>query len=74
MPADVGAALLAAARDAFIRGMHLVATLAAVAALALALLAATVLRHLPPVGADRPGAAERGGADAPGTDYVPQAA
>ncbi len=51
LPADTGAATLAVARDAFVRGMHLTSAIAAVVALALAILAATLLRHLRPSGA-----------------------
>lgn len=51
LPADTGAATLAVARDAFVRGMHLTSAIAAVMALALAILTATLLRHLRPSGA-----------------------
>lgn len=50
LPTDLGAAVSSAARDAFLSGMHLTSGLAAIAALALAVLAATTLRHLEPVG------------------------
>jgi DHA2 family multidrug resistance protein-like MFS transporter len=48
LPASVGEPLLATARDAFLQGMHLTSGLAAIAAIALAVLAATSLRHLRP--------------------------
>lgn len=48
LPASLGEPLLAAARNAFIHGMHLTSGLAAIAAISLAVLAATALRHLPP--------------------------
>jgi DHA2 family multidrug resistance protein-like MFS transporter len=47
LPAELGAPLLVAARDAFIQGMHLTSALAAIAAAGLAILAAISLRHLP---------------------------
>jgi DHA2 family multidrug resistance protein-like MFS transporter len=50
LPASIGEPLLTAARDAFIHGMHLTSGLAAIAALGLAVLAATSLRHLRPAG------------------------
>lgn len=48
LPANLGEPLLTAARNAFIHGMHLTSGLAAIAAISLAVLAATALRHLPP--------------------------
>jgi MFS transporter, DHA2 family, multidrug resistance protein len=44
LPADLGAALLAAARDAFVAGMHLTAAIAAVVAVVLAVTAVIMLR------------------------------
>ena len=48
LPAGSGAALLVAAREAFVQGMHLATAIAAVIAVAAALLAVTLLRHLRP--------------------------
>ena len=48
LPDDLGAALLAAARDAFGHGLHVVAAISAVVAIGSALLAAVFLRGAPP--------------------------
>src|SRR6185503_1307251 len=53
LPANIGEPLLTAARTAFIHGMHLTSGLAAIAAISLAVLAATSLRHLHPAGEEQ---------------------
>lgn len=50
LPADLGTALLTKARDAFSSGLNVGAATAAVIAAAGAILAATLLRHVPPTG------------------------
>lgn len=50
LPGGLGTTLLEVARDAFVQGMHLTAAIAAIVGIALAILAATVLRHLRPSG------------------------
>ncbi len=50
LPGQLGAALLDAARDAFTSGLHAVAGVGAVVFVALAILAASLLRHVPPTG------------------------
>ncbi len=50
LPADVGAAVLEAARAAFTSGLSLGAATAAVIAAAASILAATRLRHVRPTG------------------------
>jgi MFS transporter, DHA2 family, multidrug resistance protein len=47
LPGELGAALLAAARDAFIQGMQLTVTLSAVVALGIAVAATVLLRAVP---------------------------
>ncbi len=56
LPADVGAVVLALAREAFVAGMQLSALLAAVVAVALAIIALVGLRSAPAAGADQPDA------------------
>lgn len=51
LPAGPGAALLVAAREAFVQGMHLATVIAVIIAVAAAILAVALLRHV------RPGAA-----------------
>jgi DHA2 family multidrug resistance protein-like MFS transporter len=51
LPDQLGATLLGAARDAFTSGFNVAAAVAVPAALALAVLAATLLRHVRPSGA-----------------------
>ena len=46
LPAALGRALIDAANGAFVQGLHLAAGISAVVAIALAILAATMLRHL----------------------------
>ena len=48
LPAEPGAALLVAAREAFVQGMHLATAIAAIMAVGAAILALTTLRHLRP--------------------------
>ncbi|HEY8597733.1 MAG TPA: MFS transporter [Thermomicrobiales bacterium] len=48
LPGGTGAALLVAAREAFVQGMHLATAIAAVIAVAAAILAVTLLRHVRP--------------------------
>ncbi len=71
LPDGLGAALLAVARDAFIQGLHLTAAIAAVLAIASAILAATLLRHVPPTGEarhDQADTSDQAPAVAPGCD------
>ncbi|MFD0902455.1 MFS transporter [Actinomadura sediminis] len=51
LPPEPAAALLSAARDAFLGGFGVVTVVAAAMLAGLAVLAATALRHLPPIGA-----------------------
>jgi hypothetical protein len=67
----LGAALLEAARAAFIRGMHLTSAIAAVVALAVAILAVTLLRHIEPNGAAQHDRPDRPPAAAPRIDHHP---
>ena len=74
LPPGTGAALLEVARDAFVQGMQLTSAIAAVVATALAILAATLLRHLPPSGrADHDGSDHAPAAD-PDADCAPREA
>jgi DHA2 family multidrug resistance protein-like MFS transporter len=57
LPAQLGPALIDAARDAFIRGLHVAAVISAVGSIALAILVLTLLRHV------RTGSASEGEAD-----------
>jgi MFS transporter, DHA2 family, multidrug resistance protein len=50
LPGQLGAALFDGARDAFTSGLHAVAGVGAVVFVALAILAAGLLRHVPPTG------------------------
>ncbi|MEN3539937.1 MFS transporter [Microbispora sp. ZYX-F-249] len=50
LPGQLGSALLTAAREAFTSGLHTIAAIGAVLLAAVAVLIATVLRHVPPVG------------------------
>ena len=50
LPGQLGAALLGTAREAFTSGLHAVAGVGAVVFVALAILAASVLHHVPPSG------------------------
>jgi DHA2 family multidrug resistance protein-like MFS transporter len=50
LPSDVGAALLAPARDAFTSGLHVAAGMAALVLAGIAILIVSSLRHLPPIG------------------------
>ena len=61
LPHQIGAALLAPAREAFTTGLHVVAALSAVAVLVIAVTNAVVLRALPPFGPPpaQPDAAEQ---------------
>ena len=72
LPASTGAATLAVARDAFVQGMHLTAAIAAVVALVLAILAATLLRRLRPSGAAQHDEPDHTPAAAPGADHHPK--
>lgn len=47
LPGPLGEVVLAAARDAFMHGVHLIAAIAAIASVALSVLALLKLRHLP---------------------------
>ena len=58
LPADLGQAVVSAARAAFTTGLHLGALTAAVIAAVAAVLAATQLRHVPPTGSTAPVTAE----------------
>jgi DHA2 family multidrug resistance protein-like MFS transporter len=51
IPGEVGTALLGAAREAFTSGLHVVATICALLLVVVAVLAGTLLRHVPPTGA-----------------------
>jgi DHA2 family multidrug resistance protein-like MFS transporter len=55
LPGEAGAALLAAAQDAFVRGMQLTVTLSAVAAAGVAVMAAVLLRSVPAGAEAEPG-------------------
>jgi MFS transporter, DHA2 family, multidrug resistance protein len=50
LPAELGVALLDAAREAFTSGMHVVAAVSAVLLVGVAVLVATLLRHVRPIG------------------------
>jgi MFS transporter, DHA2 family, multidrug resistance protein len=50
LPAELGVALLDAAREAFTSGMHVVAAVSAVLLAGVAVLVATLLRHVRPIG------------------------
>jgi DHA2 family multidrug resistance protein-like MFS transporter len=52
LPERIGAPLLDAAREAFTRGMHVAALIGALVALTIAILAVTMLRHVPRSGGD----------------------
>jgi MFS transporter, DHA2 family, multidrug resistance protein len=52
LPDQVATALLTPAREAFTAGMHAVAAISAVLLIGVAILAATVFRHIPPIGAE----------------------
>jgi DHA2 family multidrug resistance protein-like MFS transporter len=54
LPDQVGAALLQAARTAFTDGLHAAATISAVLLLGLAICVVTMLRRIPPIGAEQP--------------------
>jgi DHA2 family multidrug resistance protein-like MFS transporter len=74
LPAPIGAELLASARDAFTTGLHGVALVCAVLVAGLAIVSATGLRHVPPIGEQDPHAdAEPApeAAEAADTDGVP---
>lgn len=58
LPAEAGAALLRAARDAYLDGMYVVALVTCGILLAVAVLALTMFRRLPPLGAVPHSAAE----------------
>jgi hypothetical protein len=47
LPAELGAAVVGAAREAFIHGLQLTAALSAAVAVAIAVLATVLLRHVP---------------------------
>ncbi len=70
LPAGPGAALLEVARDAFVQGMHLASAIAAVVAIAVAILAATLLRHLPPSGVAQHDQLDRAPVATPGPDHA----
>jgi MFS transporter, DHA2 family, multidrug resistance protein len=54
LPAELGVALLDAAREAFTSGMHVVAAVSAVLLVGVAVLVATLLRHVRPIGEAEP--------------------
>ena len=54
LPDQVGAALIQAARTAFTDGLHVAATISAVLLLGLAICVVTMLRRIPPIGAEQP--------------------
>ncbi|MEV4293424.1 MFS transporter [Microbispora rosea] len=54
LPGQVGTALLSAADRAFVAGLHTVAALSAAILVGVAVLLATTLRHLPPLGSPQP--------------------
>lgn len=58
LPAEAGAALLRAAREAYLDGMHVVALVTCGVLLAVAVLALTIFRKLPPLGAGQNDTAE----------------
>lgn len=58
LPEQIAAALLAPAREAFTAGMHVVAAISAVLLVGVAILAATVLRNVPRIGAEPEAAKE----------------
>lgn len=62
LPGPLAERIIAPARDAFASGLHSVALLSTVLVAALAVLAATALRHVPPTGTEeQPTDADRGG-------------
>jgi len=65
LPAELGAALLTPARDAFTSGLHTVAGFSAVLLVAVAVVAVSALRHIRPSGAPEPDAARPAGAAQP---------
>jgi DHA2 family multidrug resistance protein-like MFS transporter len=74
LPAELGVALLDAAREAFTSGMHVVAAVSAVLLVGVAVLVATLLRHVRPIGEagpDQPGALP---ADPAAADRAPREA
>jgi DHA2 family multidrug resistance protein-like MFS transporter len=54
LPHDLGAALLAPAHAAFANGLNTVALVGAIVQLGIAIVIATLLRHVPPVGKEAP--------------------
>ena len=60
LPASVADALLVPARDSFVSGLHSIAAIGAVVLYGVAILIATRLRHLPPIGQEEEQAPEPG--------------
>lgn len=58
LPAEVGAQVMAVARDAFANGFHAASAMSAAIAVVTIGLVLTLLRHVPPTGAPAPDAAE----------------
>lgn len=58
LPGDIGAAVLSTAREAFASGLNLVAAISAGLLAVVAVLTATLLRHVPPVGKEAEAAPE----------------
>ncbi len=65
LPSPSGVVLLAAARDAFVQGLHLTAAIAATVAIAAAIMTVFLLRHMP-ANSQREGALDYAGATATG--------
>lgn len=75
LPGPLAERIIAPARDAFASGLHSVALVSAVLVAALAVLAATALRHVPPTGtAEEAGDAEDAGELVEGPPFGPTAA
>ncbi len=68
LPAQAGGQLLSSAREAFTSGLHVVAIVSAILLAAVAVLAARLLRHVPPTGAAPAGPAEEAPAEAQATE------
>jgi len=74
LPAPLGAGLLDSAREAFTAGLNTTAGIGAAVFVALAILAAFALRHVPPTSESQPEQAEGIPAAAPGADHDPKEA
>jgi hypothetical protein len=73
LPAELGAAVVAAAREAFIQGLQLTAALSAAVAVAIAVVATVLLRHVP-AGAEAQAAEQPAPAAEPAPLVLPEGA